>query len=309
MRIDKRRKTKTNRKAYFSQNYQYYIMLSIPIIYFVVFKYIPLYGIIIAFKDYSVFSTVWDSPWVGLDVFREIFAMKDFANALRNTLMLSCLNIIVCFPGPILLAVMLNELRLKWMKKTIQSVVYLPHFLSWVIIGGIATQLLSENGAVNTLMKSLGFPKIPFLTNEIWWVVSYLGVNIWHSIGWGAIVYLAAITGISSDLYEAAAVDGCSRMKQIRYITLPGIRPTIVIMLILNIGNVLSIGFEQIDSLSNPLVMKYADVISLLVYRVGLNNGNFSTATAIGLFNSVVSFLLVIFANAAAKKLDNEGLW
>jgi len=204
---------------------------------------------------------------------------------------------------------MINEVRQKWLKKTIQSIVYLPHFLSWVIIGGIATQLLSKNGAVNYFISTIGFEKIPFLTNEVWWIISYLFVNVWHSIGWGAIVYLAAITGISSDLYEAASIDGCNKMKQILYVTIPGMRPTIVIMFILNIGNVLTIGFEQIDSLSNPLVMKYADVISMFVYRVGLNNGDFSTATAVGLFNSVVSFMLVTLTNSISKKLTESSLW
>ena len=309
MKVNLDKCVKADNRKYFAKNYQYYLMLLIPLLYYAVFKYAPLYGIVIAFKDYSVFSTIWEAPWVGLEVFREIFNMKDFIYALRNTLMLSFLSILVCFPGPIILAIMLNEVREKWLKKSIQSIVYLPHFLSWVIIGGIATQLLSENGAVNVFISSIGISKVPFLTNDIWWIISYLFVNVWHSIGWGAIVYLAAITGISSDLYEAASIDGCNKMKQILYVTIPGIRPTIVIMFILNIGNVLTIGFEQIDSLSNPLVMKYADVISMFVYRVGLNNGDFSTATAVGLFNSVVSFMLVTLTNGISKKLTESSLW
>ena len=302
------RKKISIRKA-LSRDWQLYAMLILPIAFYIIFMYGPMYGVIIAFKDYNIFAGIAKSEWVGFDVFREIFKMPEFYRALRNTLTLNLLGLILGFPAPILLAVMLNEVRNSAFKRVSQSILYLPHFLSWVIIGGLATQIFAPQGIINYIIKSFGSGEVEFLSNKPLWIAVYQIVGIWHGMGWNAIIYLAAITGISGDIYEAAELDGCSRVKMIYKITIPSIMPTIVIMLVINLGKIISIAFDPPYVLGNSLVEDVSDVISTFVYRVGLKSADYSTATAVGLFQSIVSTVLIIVSNIVAKALGEEGLW
>ena len=287
-----------------------YVMLLLPVCYYILFHYVPMYGVTIAFKDYNPFQGIFGSPWVGLDVFRDIFKMKEFSRAVRNTLVLHMLNLFLGFPMPILLAIMLNEVRQTKLKRVYQTLLYLPHFISWVIIGGLVYQLFPESyGIVNTIIKSFGLPPVPFLTQKSNWIVMYLSVGIWQSAGWGAIIYLAAITGIDPQIYEAAVVDGCGKLKMIWNITLPSIKGTVIIMFILNAGRIMNISLDQPMMLSNVLVEEVSDVISTFVYRVGLQSGKFSVGTAVGLFQSLISLVMLLTTNFITNKMGNEGIW
>ena len=294
---------------YFKRDIYLYLLLLAPMAYFFIFRYGPMYGIIIAFKDYNIFQGVMKSEWIGLDAFKEVFAMSDFYKVLRNTVMLNFLDLVVGFPAPIILAILLNEIRVTWFKKVSQTLLYLPHFLSWVIIGGISYQLLSPSGLVNGLLKSMGAVPIPFLTDKFVWVATYVLIGVWQAVGWGTIIYLAAITGISAELYEAAEVDGAGRIRRIWHITLPCIKPTIIILLILNLGRMVSIGFDRPFIIGNSLVSDYSEVISTLVYRVGLKSANFTLATAIGLFQSIVCLIFLLVTNYIAEKSGEQGIW
>ncbi|WP_441909016.1 ABC transporter permease [Paenibacillus sp. MCAF9] len=310
---ERQRKVKTvprvRMKALY-RDWQLYLLLILPLAYFIIFKYTPMLGVVIAFKDYNMFQGILASPWVGFETFREVFQMDGFYNALRNTFLLNFLDLVVSFPIPIALAILLNELRIKWFKKGAQTILYLPHFISWVIIGGMAIQLLAtNNGIVNNLLKSLGMKVIPFLTEPVYWVLTYLGIGIWQSAGWGTIIYLAALTGINKDLYEAADVDGASRMRKIWHITLPGIKPTIIILLIINIGHMASIGFDRPFVLSNPLVTDVSEVISTYVYKIGIQSARYTIATAIGLFQAVVGLIFLLSADYISRKVNDQGIW
>lgn len=292
------------------RDYPLYLMLLAPLCYYVVFKYLPMYGVLIAFKDYNLFAGIWKSAWVGWSVFQEVFAMPEFYRAVRNTLMLNGLDLLFSFPAPIILALLLNEIRVGWFKRAAQTVFYLPYFLSWVIIGGIATQLFSPvTGLVNIIWKSFGFKAIPFLTQKLPWLLTYLGVGIWQSAGWGTIIYLAALTGINPELYEAAEVDGAGRWRRIWHITLPGLKPTIIILLIMNLGRILTLGFDRPYVMGNTFVIDYSDVISTFVYRVGIQSMQYSLATAVGLFQSLVGMILLVTANYIANKHGEQGIW
>ncbi|WP_127585652.1 ABC transporter permease [Paenibacillus koleovorans] len=296
--------------SHFFKDRYLYLMVCIPVLFYFVFKYYPMYGIVIAFQDYNMFKGFFGSEWVGLDVFRELFRMKQFWSALGNTLMLSLLDLAVGFPGPIVLAILLNELRTGLFKKISQSLLYLPHFLSWIIISGMLYQILSvKYGLVNHILEWSGIGTIPFLTDPNWWIFTYVASGVWQNIGWGAIIYLAAMAGINSELYEAASVDGAKRFRLIWHVTLPCIRPTIVILFILTIGNILNVGFERVFALSNSLVSENSEVIATFVYQVGIQNAQFSLATAIGLFQSTVALVLLVISNFLAKKLGEDGIW
>ncbi len=302
--------TRNDKRVYVRQHWLLYVMLALPITYYIVFHYIPMGGIVIAFKNYSIFRGIWKSPWVGMENFSKLFAIAEFSNAIKNTLVLNVLNLVFGFPAPIILALMLNELSGRHFKKIAQTVLYLPHFLSWVIIGGLVTTLFAtQTGIINRGLASMGISPVPWLTESRNWVVMYVFVSVWQSIGWGAIIYLSAITSVGEDLYEAARIDGCSRFQMTYKITLPSIRPTIVIMLILKIGSMMSIGFEQPQMLKNPMVNDSGDVISTFIYRYGLENGKYSISTAAGLIQSVINFALVITANAVSNRISDEGIW
>jgi putative aldouronate transport system permease protein len=253
---------------------------------------------------------VWKSPWSGLKWFNLAFHSRDFYLSLRNTLVLNLLDLVMGFPAPIILALLLNELSSKSYKKLTQTVVYLPHFLSWIIIAGIAIQLFAPSGGVvNNLLGKIGLGPVDFLMKNSSWVATYIGLGVWKEMGWGTIIYLAAIAGINPELYEAAEVDGANRWRKIWHITLPGIRSTIVVLLIMNMGRILSSEFDRPYTLANPTVMQVADVLSTLVYRVGIRASQFSLTAAIGLFQSAICVIFLLAANGIAKKAGERGIW
>ena len=287
-----------------------YLMLFLPLVYFAIFKYIPMTNIVIAFKDYNLFRGVWESPWVGWKWFEQAFQSRDFYTSLRNTLVLNSLDLLLGFPAPIILAILLNELPFKFYKRFTQTVIYLPHFLSWIIIAGMANQMFAPSGGVvNIFLAKMGAGPIDFLMNKGMWIGTYVGLGVWKEMGWGTIIYLAAITGINPELYEAAEVDGAGRWRKIWHITLPGIRPTIVVLLIMKLGVILGSEFDRPFTLANPTVMQVADVISTLVYRVGLRSMQFELTAAIGLFQSLVCVLFLVAANSIAKRAGERGIW
>ncbi len=295
---------------YLNRDKYLYLLLILPVAYFIIFKYAPMYGIVIAFKEYNIFQGVFASPWIGLDAFKEVFRNDDFYRALRNTFLLNGFDLILGFPAPIILAIVINEIRSGWFKRVSQTMLYLPHFLSWVIIGGIVLQIFAPNfGIIDTLLKGIGIKSIPFLTEKWYWVVTYTGVGIWQSAGWGMIIYLAAITGIDAELYEAAEVDGAGRLRKIWSITLPCIKSTIIILFILNIGKISMISFDRPYIIGNPQVKDFSDVISTFVYRVGLQSSRYNIATAVGLFQSVVGLVFLSVTNYIANKSGEQGIW
>lgn len=253
-----------------------YLMLLLPLLYFAIFRYIPMSYILIAFKKYSLFQSVWEMPWAdhwGFEYFVRAFSNRDFLNALRNTLMLNFLDLLVGFPAPILFALLLNELPFMRFKRFTQTVTYMPHFLSWVIIAGLAVQVFApQTGLVNIALRRMGFDPIPFLTEPGWWVATYVFLGVWKSLGWNSIIYLAALTGINPELYEAAEIDGANRWQKIRYVTIPGIRPTIITLLILNLGQILSSDFDRPYALSNALVYDVSNVLATYVYTYGIRD-------------------------------------
>lgn len=302
-------KKKKDFKFYLMRDWQLYLLLLPPLIAVGVFKYAPMFGLTIAFKNYNIIKGFAGSPWAGFDIFQKIFTMPDFYKALKNTLVLNILNLAIGFPMPIILAILLNEIKNKSFKKVSQTILYLPHFLSWVIISGIFYQLLSPTtGLVNVLIMRAGGEAIPFLTEKWHWLVSYVLIGVWQTMGWGTIIYLAAITGVSAELYEAATVDGAGRWAKIVNVTLPSIKTTIVTMLIMNLGKIMGSSFEQANSLGNSLVRDFSEVIATFVYSKGLQAGNYSVATAVGLFQSVVGLILVVTADRVAKKMGESGL-
>ncbi|OMF56513.1 MULTISPECIES: ABC transporter permease [Paenibacillus] len=295
--------------TYLKRYWQLYALISLPLIYFLIFRYGPMYGVQIAFKDFNLFQGINGSEWIGFDAFREVFGMRDFYTTLRNTFMLNFLDLLVSFPAPIILAIMLYEVRFKWFKKISQTILYIPHFISWVIIGGIVYQLFgNQSGMVNGVLESMGFNSIPFLTEKNPWLVTYLFTGVWQSAGWGTILYLAALTGVNKELFEAAEIDGASRLKRIWHITLPSIKPTIVTLLILNLGHMVSIGFDRPYIIGNTAVREYSDVLSTFVYRVGLESGQYTLATVVGLFQAVVGLIFVLGSNYISKKATGEGI-
>ncbi|WP_223830027.1 ABC transporter permease [Paenibacillus arenilitoris] len=294
---------------YLKKDFLLYLLLLLPLAYLAIFRYAPIYGVLMAFQDYNLFQGIGGSEWVGLDVFKFIFEQNSFYRALKNTLVLNLLDLAIGFPAPIILAILLNEIWHARFKKVAQSILYLPHFLSWVIIGGMVYLLFSTGGLANSLLAGLGLSKIEFLSRKENWIVMYVLVGVWQSVGWGTIIYLAALVGINKELYEAADIDGASRLRKIWHITLPGIRPTIMILLILQIGRMVSIGFDRPYVLGNSLVSEYSDVISTYVYRIGIGAGDFSQATAVGLFQSVVGLVFLVAANYISKKIVGQGIW
>ena len=299
--------------VYFKRYWQLYVLLALPLIYLFVFKYIPMLFVQIAFKKYMFETSIWAMPWAenfGFEYYIRAFKDRDFLYALRNTLLLNLKDLIFGFPVPIIFALILNELPFKGFKKVVQTVAYMPHFLSWVIIGSLSLQLFAQNsGMINMVIKSLGGEPIPFITESAHWVKTYIGWGIWQSFGWNSIVYLAAIAGISPDLYEAASMDGAGRFAKMWHITLPGLKPTIVVLLIMNLGYIMGGGMERPMALYNNLVMDKADVIATYVYRVGIKGLQFSLTTAVGLFQSIVGVILILSANFISRKLGERGIW
>ncbi|MFC7877647.1 ABC transporter permease [Isoptericola sp. NPDC057391] len=287
-----------------------YLMAVPGILYFLVFKYAPMGGLVIAFQDYMPFLGIGGSPWVGFDHFVRFFTEDTFMVLLRNTVVISLLLLIFSFPVPIILALLLNEVRTKVFQRSVQTVIYLPHFMSWVIVASIFYVLLStDGGAVNNLIVEWGGQPIPFLTDPDWLRPLYVGQEIWKGAGWGTIVYLAAMTAVDTQLYEAAELDGAGRMRQTWHITLPAIRPTIIVMFILAIGDFLELGFEHMFLVMNSLNRSVGDIFDTYVYTTGIENGQLSYAAAVGLFKGLVGLILVVMANRLAKKFGEEGVY
>ncbi|MFQ7223843.1 MAG: ABC transporter permease [Lachnospiraceae bacterium] len=298
--------------CWIKRDWRLYAMLAVPIIWYLLFCYKPMIGLIIAFQKFNIFKGIAGSKFVGLENFKFVFGMRDFGIALRNTLWLNTLDLVFGFPVPIILAILLNEMRMMKWKKFSQTLLYLPHFLSWVIIGGMVLQIFAPTtGAINAILMKLGLidSNIPFLTNGAWWTFTYVLVGVWQGMGWGTILYLAAITGLDASLFEAAEIDGANKLQRIWHITLPGIRSTIVVLLVLNIGRMMSIGFDRPFIIGNTLVKDTCDVISTFVYRAGIENNQFARATAIGLFQSVVGVVLITIANTISRWFDEQSIW
>ena len=306
-------RNKVRFSVYMKKYWQLYVMLFLPLLYLLIFKYAPMIYVQIAFKKYSLVESVWKLPIAanhGWEYFIKAFQNNDFKYALRNTLTLNLLDLFFGFPAPIIFALVLNELCFQRYKKVVQTIAYMPHFLSWVIIYSLALQLLAPNdGLVNMVINNLGGTSIPFLNDPTHWIGSYIGFGIWQNFGWGSIVYLASIAGINPELYEAAAVDGAGRFRKMWHITLPGIKPTIVVLLIMSLGNILGGGFDRPFAFQNNLVMRVADVIATFVYRVGIKGLQFSLTTAVGLFQSVVGVFFLLMANFISRKLGERGIW
>ncbi|MDR6555244.1 ABC transporter permease [Paenibacillus qinlingensis] len=300
------RKVKAKSRLRWKESLPLILMLIPGILFYVLFKYLPMGGLVIAFKDYNFTDGILHSPWVGTKNFETLFKQDQTLDIIRNTLVLSGLTIICGFPIPIALAIMLNEARRMWFKRIVQTILYLPHFFSWVIVGGLIISILSiESGTVNNWIKLSGGEPFAFLYNTKSWIAVFISSGIWKEMGFNAIIYLAALTAIDPSLYESANIDGANKWQQIRYVTIPGISTTIVLLLILQLGKVMEIGFDHVYVLQNSLNASVSEVISTYMYRVGLQGGQFSLTAAMGFFESVVGFVLVYSANALARRFGH----
>ncbi|YCI27312.1 sugar ABC transporter permease [Paenibacillus sp. Z6-24] len=287
-----------------------YLMILPGFIYFVIFKYLPMGGLIISFQDYQPYLGIADSPWVGLKHFIRLFTEPTFFMLLSNTLILFALNIVIFFPLPIILALMLNEVRHRYFKNAIQTIIYIPHFMSWVIIVSITYVFLTvDGGVINEMLAAMGFQKISFLTSPEWLRTMYMAQIIWKELGWSTIIYLAAITVVDTQLYEAAEMDGAGRLRKTWHVTLPAIRPVIITLLILKIGTTLDLGFEHMYLLLNSLNREVAEIFDTYIYTAGLKNGQLSFSTAVGLFKGLVGLILIMMANKLAKKFGEDGVY
>lgn len=291
------------------KNWMIYLMFLPVAIYYILFAYKPMYGALIAFQNYVPAKGIWGSDWVGFKHFTDFFTNFYFWRIMKNTLIISGASILFGFPAPIILALLMNEIRSNSFKRTVQTISYIPHFISMVVVCGMIKTFTADNGIITNLVVAMGGEKMSLLTNANAFVPIYVISGIWQEIGWGSIVYLAALTGINQELYEAASIDGANRWKQTLHVTLPGIAPTITIMLILRLGSVLNVGYEKIILLYNEMTRETADVISSFVYRKGLLEANLSYSTAVGLFNSVVNFGFIILSNAISRKVSETSLW
>jgi len=294
----------------FARHWQLYLIVIPPLLFFLIFKYYPMLNAVLAFKDYYVTKGIWGSPWVGLRNFRLFFDNPVFWTLIKNTLLISFYMVLAGFPIPILLAIMLNEVRGRKFKRAVQLVTFAPYFISTVVMVSIIMLFLAPRlGFLNTLLHQLGLESVNFLGKPGLFSSIYVWSEIWQTAGYSAVIYLAALAGVDPTLYEAAKVDGASRFQKIRHVDLPGILPTITIILILNVGSVMAIGFEKIYLLQNDLNIASSEIIATYVYRIGLLNANYSFATAVGLFNSVINLILLFSVNALARRLSNNSIW
>ncbi|WP_336771174.1 ABC transporter permease [Paenibacillus sp. MMO-58] len=291
------------------KEWKLYSFLVIPVIYFLIFKYAPMIGNVIAFRKYRGGPNFLGTEWVGLQYFRMFMKDPTFWRAFWNNIFLSVAYLIIRFPLTLIFALLINEIRRLKLKKFVQTVSYLPHFISMVILAGMVKEMLSVSGPINALLGHFGVDPIQFISLPQWFSTIYVSSGIWQGLGWGTILYLAAMTGINTELYEAARIDGASRSRLAWHVTIPGILPTIMTLLVLDIGGIMGSNFEKILLLYNPLTYETADVISTYVYRMGITNANFSYATAVGLFEGVIGLILVTTANAISKKTTKSSLW
>ncbi|TDF94850.1 ABC transporter permease [Paenibacillus piri] len=290
--------------------YELYVMLFLPLLWYAVFKYIPMYGIVIAFKDFSASKGILGSPWAGLKHFERFFESSYFWDLVWNTLSLSLYSLALGFPIPILLALIINELQKKWFRKWLQNVTYIPHFLSLVVIVGMLNIFLHpQTGKVNQLISFLGGSPVEFMSKAEWFQTVFVTSGVWQHMGWGSIIYLAALNGIDPTLYEAAKMDGATRLQRVFHVSIPGIMPTIIILFILQIGNLMDVGFEKALLMQNALNASKSDIIATFVYKNGIQGGQFSYTAAAGLFNSMIDFMLLIFVNRLARRKTDTSLW
>ncbi|TLS54344.1 sugar ABC transporter permease [Paenibacillus antri] len=286
------------------------MLFAVPgLLYFLVFKYMPLLGNVIAFQNYNIFKGIWDSPWVGFAHFSRMFTFDEFFRVLMNSIRLGFFSLLFGFPAPIVLALLINEVKHLWFKKTVQTIVYMPHFLSWVIVGSIFINLLSYEGIVNQFLHWLGLSRTDFVTEDNFFLSVLIGTGIWKEVGWGTIIYLAALSGINPNLYEAAMVDGAGRWKQMWYVTLPCLWPTMIVVLLLSVGQILDANVEQVLIFLNPLVRDVGEVFDTYVYNIGLVGGQYSYTTAIGLFKATIGIALVFGLNALSRRLTGESIY
>jgi putative aldouronate transport system permease protein len=306
------RRTRPPRRSWrqsFRRDWQLYSLAVLPLLFFAIFRYLPMAGNIIAFRRYHPGGNIFGDEWVGIHYFKLFWTDPSFWHVFTNTLIIGGLTLLFCFPAPVILALLLNEVRTRWMKRFVQSISYLPHFLSIVVVAGFILQILSVDGVVNQGLKAVGHDPITFMQQPGWFRTVYVSSEMWQTVGWGTILYLAALTTIDAELYEQARIDGANRWRQTWHITLPGIRPTMMTLLILNIGTFMAVGFEKILLLYNPLTYPTADVISTYLYRVGIVTGSFSYAAAIGIFESIIGLVLVMSANAISRRTVGASLW
>lgn len=310
----KRERKKTSRML-MRKSLDMYALMIPGILLILLFAYVPMYGLVIGFKKYNIFlgsnpfEAIVLSPWVGLDNWTRLWRQAKFHQVLQNTLIISTLKIVITFPVPVILALMLNEVRSTMIKRTLQTVMYLPHFLSWVVVGALFMNLLGTTGLVNQAIVALGGEPQRFFMDNGWFRWILIGTSIWKNAGWNTIVYLAAITGIDPALYEAARIDGASRLKQVRYITLPCIASTVIMMLILRLGSLMNAGFSQIVVMYNPTVYASGDILDTYVYREGLGKLNWSVGTLTGMFTSIINMILVLGSNALCRKYTERSIW
>ncbi|MGJ9372445.1 ABC transporter permease [Nesterenkonia sp. CF4.4] len=315
------KKRRANRKGYAGTNntntwkhalktdWRLYTLLILPVLFLLIFRYLPMAGNVIAFRRFRPGSSIFGDEWVGMHYIEMFIQDPTFWRVFWNTIILGTLTLAICFPLPIVLALMFNELRSNKFKRIAQSISYLPHFMSIVIVAGMVLQLTSVNGTINQVISSFGGETTPFMQIPDWFRTVYVTSEVWQTVGWGTILYLAALTTIDPQLYEAARIDGANRWKQMWHVTIPGITPTMIVLLILNVGTFMAVGFEKVLLLYNPLIYETADIIATYVYRVGITSSNFSYAAAIGLFEALIGLVLILSANGIARKLGGNSLW
>lgn len=296
-------------KAIIKKDFPYYLMVLPGLIFFIIFKFIPMLGSVIAFQEYNVVGGIFKSPWVGLDNFKTLFAYDDFQRILKNTLILGFFKTILIFPIPVLLSLMLNEVKSLKLKKGIQTAIYIPYFISWVVVGGLIFDMFGIGGLFNNVRDVFGMQPVLAMQKESWFRPIYLISSIWKESGWGTVVYLAAMSGIDPSLYESAQMDGASRFQRMRHITLPLLIPTVVTLFLLNIGNFLELGFDQVYNLQTAMTYSVSDIFDTYVYRTGILQARYSFTTAVGLFQSVVGLILVLVFNKISQKTSEGGLW
>ena len=292
--------------------YRYYYLILIPaVVFFLIFSYYPMYGVVIAFKNYRAIDGILGSKWVGLDNFHKLMRNPSFFSVLKNTLFISSLRLLVGFPAPIILALLFNEIKNSKFLRVVQSVSYLPYFMSWVVLGGIFAQILSPStGIVNIVIKKLGGEGIYFLTDQRWFVFILIITGIWQGIGWGSIIYIAVISGINPEMFESASIEGAGRFQKVKFILIPHLLPTISLMLIFACSGILNAGFDQIFNMHNATVYEVSDIIDTYVYRLGIQGMDYSLSTAVGLFKNVVGLIILLIVNYVVKRLnDGLGVW
>jgi len=303
------RHSRTTWREALKKDWRLYTFLALPVLFLAIFRYVPMAGNIIAFRRFQPGGSLFGEYWVGFYYFEQFWNDPTFWRVFTNTLILGALSLVVVFPLPIILALLLNEVRTRTFKRAVQTITYLPHFMSIVIVAGIVLQLTSLDGTINQIISAVGGEPVSFMQDPSWFRTIYVSSEVWQTVGWGTILYLAALTTIDDQLYEAARIDGANRWQQTWHITLPGIRPTMIVLLILNIGSFLAVGFEKILLLYNPLLYPTADVISTYLFRVGINSGSYSYSTAIGLFEAIIGLTLVMSANAISRRVVGSSLW